>query len=261
MRPANPARARIRSLVALVALGLVIGCGSPSPSVDGSAASSPAGSGAVSGELELRYTCGTFAFDPAFLNREGNAEAGADPIAGALRAHLARPGLDFDWLPDTGWVLVGSDDHRAELVTRDPAGSLMNVFLENGPTGWTVTGWGGCEPSLVLPPGLNRANWRPDLEAGLPDARTVRLKILVTERECASGQSSEGRIVGPVLLFDADRVLVAFGARRLPGDFQNCQGNPPTPMLLDLGQALGDRLLIDAGHLPFVDVREVDPDF
>ena len=240
-------------MIVVALIGVAMGCEGP--------ASSPSGSGTASPELQLRYACGTFAFDPAFLNRGGNAEQGADPIAVALRAHLARPGQDFDSLPDTGWVLVGSDDRRAELITRDQAGSLLNVFLENSPTGWTVTGWGGCEPSLALPPGLNRADWRPDPEAGLPDAGTVRLKIVVTERECASGQSSEGRIVGPLLLFDGDRVLVAFGVRRLPGDVQTCQGNPPTPMLLDLGQALGDRLLIDAGHLPFVDVREVDPDF
>lgn len=209
---------------------------------------------------ELRYTCGTFGFDPAFLNRAGNAEQGADPIAAALRAHLAISGPDFDWLPDTGWVLVGADDRRAELITRDQAGSLLNVFLENGGAGWTVTGWGGCEPSLALPPGLNRADWIPDPEDPAPNAGTRAFMALVRERECASGQSSEGRVVGPVLQFDADRVLVAFGVRALPGGVQTCQGNPSTPMIVDLGQALGDRELIVAGHLPFVDVRDVAPD-
>lgn len=251
-------RGAIGSLIVRALVCVAIGCGGPSPSVDGSVASSPVGSGAISGELELRYTCGTFGFDPALLAEAGNAEQGADPIAAALRAHLETPGLDFEWLPDTGWVLVGSDDRKADLIARDGVGSLASVSLENGPDGWRVSGWGECGPSLALPPGLNSASWVPDPEDPMPNAATRAFMALVTERECASGQPSVGRVVGPVLLVDAERVLVAFAVRALPGGFQTCQGNPSTPVHIDLGQPLGDRELVDAGHLPFVDVREVD---
>ena len=84
--------ASARSLIVVALIGVAMGCEGP--------ASSPSGSGTASPELQLRYACGTFAFDPAFLNRGGNAEQGADPIAVALRAHLARPGQDFDSLPE-----------------------------------------------------------------------------------------------------------------------------------------------------------------
>ncbi len=259
MRLASTTRRAIRSLVVLALIGEVIGCGGPSPSVDGSPTSSPAGSAAVVGELELRYTCGTFGFDPAFLNQEGNAEQGADPIAEALRVHLAMPGPDFDILPDTGWLLVGVDDRAAELIARDRLGSLMSISVTNGETGWRVTGWGNCGPALILPPGLNGARWLPDPEGQVPDAATRAFTALVTENECASGQPSVGRVVGPVISVDAERVLVAFAVRALPAGAQTCQGNPSTPVLIDLGRALGDRVLIDAGHLPFEDVREADP--
>ncbi len=248
-------------MIVLALVGMVTGCGGPPPSVDGSPTTSPAGSAAVVGDLELRYTCGTFGFDPAFLNRPGSAELGEDPIAGALREHLSMPGPDFDILPDTGWLLAGADDRLAELIARDRLGSLMSISVANGETGWRVSGWGECGPALVLPPGLNGARWLPDPKHPLPAVATRAFTALVKESACASGQTSVGRVIGPVISVDAEQVLVAFAVRQLPDGFQTCQGNPSTPVLVDLGQPLGDRALIDAGHLPFEDVREPDPAF
>lgn len=135
----------------------------------------------------------------------------------------------------------------------------MSVSLSNGAEGWKVDGWGDCRLSLVLPPGIGLAEWLPDPDGPTPDAATRAFTALVTERSCASGQPSVGRVVGPAVRREEGRVLVVFGVRPLPGGIQTCQGNPPTPVVIDLGQPLGDRELVDAGQFPYVDVRSVDP--
>jgi hypothetical protein len=113
-----------RSLLVGVALIVVTaGCGSPTPSGNGSSGRPP--------ELvadALRYSCGSFPFDPSLLQHAGNAEQGPDPIATALRLHLAKPGVDFETLPDTGWTLVGADAEHAELIAHAAHG-LMYVSV------------------------------------------------------------------------------------------------------------------------------------
>jgi hypothetical protein len=51
-------------------------------------------------------------------------------------------------------------------------------------------------------------------------------------------------------------VLVVFAVRPLPGLTFTCQGNPSTRVPVDLGEALGDRQLLDGGQLPFGDPLE-----
>lgn len=236
----------------LVLAVVVAACGAPAPSGGGQPTGQPVG-------LELRYTCGTFAFEPSFFQQVGRAEQGPGPIAAALRAHLAQSGPDFDFLPDSGWVLAGADATRAEMIAHRADGSLVSVSLENGPNGWRVSGWGDCQPQLRMPPNLGEASWTLDPEEPVPDPRTRIFTALVTERDCASGRPSVGRVVGPLVLLTADRVFVAFGVTPLGDGMHTCQGNPSTPTVVDLGEPLGNRLLIDASSLPHVDVREVDP--
>jgi hypothetical protein len=103
--------------------------------------------------------------------------------------------------------------------------------------------------SLLQPvvPG-NPATWTfaPDQEIG---PETTEFVAMVTERECASGQSSEGRIVGPMVDAYDDRVVVTFEVRPL-GGAQECPGNPPTAVTVPLGQPLGNRALVDGGREP-----------
>ena len=80
---------------------------------------------------------------------------------------------------------------------------------------------------------------------------TTEFVAMVTELACASGQSSEGRIIGPQLEhFVNERTLtVTFQVRSLDG-VQACPGNPPTPVRVVLGEPLGDRRLLDGGREP-----------
>ena len=102
----------------------------------------------------------------------------------------------------------------------------------------------------VVPPGVEDgpATWAHDPAAEI-GPETVEFTAWVTERACASGRSSEGRIVGPSVTIDDDAVVVTFRVRPLLGG-QDCQGNPPTPVTVRLSEPLGERRLIDGGREP-----------
>ena len=199
-------------------------------------------------QRDLRYTCGSFPFDAGALDRAANDELDDTPIAAALRAHLALGGPDIDFLPDEGWRLTGMDGTSAEFVARDAGGTKV-VEVANDGGGWRVTGWGECRPRRALPGGLGDADWvlAPGQPAIGPDTR--QFDALVTERNCASGKSSEGRIAGPDLFQVGGDVLVTFAVRPLPGG-GTCPSNPATMVTVDLGEPLGDRRLLDGGSLP-----------
>jgi len=244
MRPDLRATRRraVPALVDLVGALLLAGCGLL-PSVPHEGLSMGAG--------PLQYTCGRFPFGAEILGRGDTDEAGADPASTALRHHLAKTGPDIDVLPDHGWTMVGTDADGAEFVTEDGDLGMKVVTLHSADVGpWIVTGWGDCRPQRVLPAGLGEASWTLDPAEPPPDAATQTFTALVTERDCASGQSSVGRVVGPDILELGNEVLVTFAVRPLAGDAQTCQGNPVTRVLVDLGSPLGDRQLLDGGTLP-----------
>ena len=90
------------------------------------------------------------------------------------------------------------------------------------------------------------AAWRVQ---GTLDPAATRLPLLVQERECASGQSAEGRIERPDVEYRSDAVIVTVRVRDLGGD-QDCPGNPDTPFVLRLDEPVGDRELLDGGKRP-----------
>ena len=168
--------------------------------------------------VDLRYVCGTFPFKPDLLTAgAGTAELEATPLAEALRTHLAMPGPDIDFLPDSGWHLVGMDLQNAELLTVAGELGMITVGLSNTGNGWKVTGWGDCQPRVVLPPGLASAEWAFDPDKRLPDADDRTFDALVTEMACNSGEPADGRIVGPQLVKSADTILVIFAVRPARG--------------------------------------------
>jgi hypothetical protein len=241
----------VRVVAVVAVLALLAGCGS-SPVASADASPTPDAVGVD----DLRFSCGTFPFSAEILAAPGrHDEDAANPAAEVLRRQLAQPGPDFDFLPDDGWTLVGMNDRLAEFVIVGGDLGMKSVSIENVGGQWQVSGWGDCRPMIVLGAGLNEAEWRwggPDIPG--PDTRTF--DALVTERSCASGQSSEGRVVGPQIVRTDEMVLVVFAVRPLPGLTFTCQGNPSTRVPVDLGEALGDRQLLDGGRLPFGDPLE-----
>lgn len=87
----------------------------------------------------------------------------------------------------------------------------------------------------------------PDAQIG---PETTAFAALVMEVNCASGQSSQDRIVGPEISYAADQVVVTFAVRPLPEEVQDCQGNPATAVTVTLKEPLGERRLVDGGADP-----------
>jgi hypothetical protein len=79
---------------------------------------------------------------------------------------------------------------------------------------------------------------------------TTSFTAWVTETGCASGQSSADRIVGPDIDVTPDTVVVTFRVLAPPGAAQECPGNPPTRVVVDFPEPLGDRTLLDGGREP-----------
>lgn len=108
---------------------------------------------------------------------------------------------------------------------------------------------GACAAAVWFsfgPGASSGATWRVD---GTLDRDSTRLPLLVTERECASGRSAEGRIQQPDVDYTRDAVVITVRVERRSGD-QDCQGNPETPYLLELDEPVGDRRLLDGGTSP-----------
>jgi hypothetical protein len=77
----------------------------------------------------------------------------------------------------------------------------------------------------------------------------MTLRILVRERQCASGMSALGRVEPVELYADASVVTLAVFVTPLPGD-QECPQNPEAAVIVDLPDAIGTRPLVDAGSYP-----------
>ena len=237
---------RLAPLIAAFVLALTtIACAETSPPNG----STPSESPAAVDPFALRYTCGTFPFGPELLTAApGVDEQAANPAAAALRAHLAGAGPDIDFLPDRGWHMTGMDARLAEFVTVGGDLGMKSVSVENGATGWKVSGWGDCQPRIELPVGLGAAEWAFDPVQPKPGPATQVFDAMVTELSCNSGQPADGRIVGPQVIKSADKVLLIFAVRPRPGA-QDCPSNPATRVTVDLGEPLGPRQLLDGGRL------------
>lgn len=217
------------------------------------------------GEADLgdtRYSCSEQAgFLPGLLDQPANAELEDHPSAAALRAAIAEVGPDIDMLPAAGYWLANRDDRVAEYLARDPAGAendFVFASMENQGAGWKNGGWGGCRPEIVLE-GLNLATWVLDPDAPAPDAAATTFAALVTERTCTSGQAMGARLQAPSITYGQESVLVVFAARPLEGDAFNCPSNPPTRVVVQLSEPLGERHLLDAGFFP--PAEPVAPEF
>lgn len=196
-------------------------------------------------------SCGGPAFPLSLLDEPGRAETLDDPAAEALRRHLASPGPDFDWLPDTGWYEVARTDVEVSYIAEgapgaDPQYVGVTAVLEGD--AWHVPSWGQCRLQAALEPGLGLATFRVAPNAELaPELNEI--PVLVHERGCNSGQDARGRIVEPRIILGAEAVTVVFAVRPREGE-HTCPGNPETPYLLVLPEPIGNRTLFDGSEIP-----------
>ena len=202
----------------------------------------------------LRYSCDEdVTFPPEALEGAAGAEHANDPAAEALRAHVGGAmGLETESLPKAGWRLAARSDDSALYLAPDPSveAGWVSVTARRGDDGrWSVTGWGGCQPQVAFD-GLGIGTWQLDPIAPPPNVETTVLSVLVTERACASGRTSAGRIMPPLVIERPDAVVVIFAIRPIVAHSATCPGNPAVPTTVALPASLGDRRLLDGAFLP-----------
>lgn len=99
------------------------------------------------------------------------------------------------------------------------------------------------------------------LPAGyVPDPTSSTVTVMVQELGCDSG--APPRIVRPRVDLDETTATIAVSTRARWELSGSCLGEAPTPLTVDLGEPLGDRVLVDAhGHLDdtWVPVEVRDP--
>ena len=247
----------------LVAL-LLTGCGrgaSTSTSTLGST-----GSEQAQGKGSATVACGGTVYD-------ADALADAPPVSslpkGPAEAVDDAGAPAFDLAQD--WNVVHQDATRVDLV-RELQEPLDNgdgdvrthesrtleriTGASNVPEGtWLLTSAGSCVQRLVGDDGLGAADVTL---ADTPAQEKTSLDLLVREQDCASGRNAEGRI-DVQLEETAEQVLLRVGVERLDGD-QSCQGNPATPLTVELADPLGDRSVVDSSVVPARPVTVGDPE-
>jgi hypothetical protein len=103
------------------------------------------------------------------------------------------------------------------------------------------------DPEAEIEGRVGPASWWVDPGAGPLDPASTTIPALIRERDCASGQSPEGRVAGPVVFASADAFLVNIWVRIAPGD---CPSNPEFPIEISLPEPLGERQLLDGSEIP-----------
>lgn len=272
MQAAARAVARSASPITLAIALLLAACSqqaSPLPAVSGSP--SPAGTGSAPSDADqsdvpttapsidpalaagLSVTCGDDrAFPAGSVLDQAGSENELDPASLALRQILTGPdgaGLN---LPSAGWHRVIRTATEALFVAPAllPADSpWVMVSLMNAAGTWTYDSAGACQMTVALAKGIGPATWWLDPAAGKPPADATSVAAIVLERSCASGASADGRVLPPVIRSGETAISVLVAIRHRPGD-QDCPGNPPLAIRLDLGEAIGSRTLLDGGEFP-----------
>jgi len=235
--------------------------GSPSPVGTGSAPSDagqsdvPTTAPSIDPALAagLSVTCGDDrAFPAESVLDQAGSENELDPASLALRQILTGPdgaGLN---LPPAGWHRVIRTSTEALFVAPAllPADSQwVMVSLMNAAGTWTYDSAGACQMTVALAKGIGPATWWLDPAADRPPADATSVAAIVLELSCASGASADGRVLPPVIRSGASAISVLVAIRRRPGD-QDCPGNPPLAIRLDLGETIGSRALLDGGQFP-----------
>lgn len=96
---------------------------------------------------------------------------------------------------------------------------------------------------LVLYSCASPAQLAPWELQALPDPSDTQLHLLATEQVCASGRRADDRVSYELVETSVD-VTITVTIVELGGN-QECPGNPPTPLTVDLAEPWAGRILID----------------
>ena len=108
--------------------------------------------------------------------------------------------------------------------------------------------WGECRIELTAP-GYLPAHFVLDPERE-PDPADTSIAVVAIEGSCASGISPGGRDVESILVAEDEASVSVVVLVEAPTGDQTCPSNPPIPLEISLGSALGDRKVYDGGVQP-----------
>ena len=202
----------------------------------------------------LGLTCGdNNVFHPSLLAVPGHAQNDPDPAAAALRAEITASAPELG-IPRDGWVRVAQLADKVQFVAPNIAHDgwvVVGVAMRNGR--WELDLKGDCQPEVVLPVGVSRAEWRLDPAFPPPAAGDRQIHVLINELACAGGQSPEGRVLPPIVAPSQTAMTIAILVTTIGGD---CPSNPDFALTIDLPEPLGGRALLDGAVFPPIDVTK-----
>ena len=203
----------------------------------------------VAGEGVLVTRCGG-AFFPL-----GTTAPIGDPVDEEAKRAFDEAGeaVAEEWFAGAGfgsgwtWVVVSRDQTRIVFAGQGPLGFAYAEIEKEGDR-WDAAGWGTCHFLNVSEvPGFSAGAWVTDPDVA-PDPTSSTLHVLVMERECANGEPPVDREVSPAVFPTEDTIRIVVLIEYVQGG-ATCPGNPWFATTFDLGEPLGDRVLID-GHVP-----------
>ena len=169
----------------------------------------------------------------------------ADPggVAEAIETFLNNEEGEF-W-PQEDWRILHETDLEVSLVNQTASGELAFMTVANDGGGWNWTGasinGSPCQLQYTTPPALNSVEWSLDPAAPAIAPDTTTIEVLISERECVSGQEIGDRLLGPQIVMTETAVMIAFAAKPPEGDAFNCQGNPEIAYTIELPEPVGER--------------------
>jgi hypothetical protein len=222
----------------ILAAALLAGC-SAAPSVTPSDTPQPP---AVLG-AGLPYECDGAPFDVRVLSGPAGVETGDDPAAAGLRALLR---IDPS-MPAAGWRVAYRTALEAEFLAPKDGVSFGYVVVEpDDSTGWRAQRWGFCE-LVFAAHGDTTAEWA--LAPGAKPGPADRVIPVVIVDRCQSEQVDR-RIRTPIVQATSDAILVIVTLRPGIDSGDVCDAFPPYATSIELPEAIGNRVLLDAGHWP-----------
>jgi hypothetical protein len=233
-------RDSVARMVAVATLTLMAGCGSSGSDV----AMTPP-------DTTPMLRCGSQPFPLTALDNPSGAEHGTDPSDLALAAWLGHQEPSID-APLTGWRRIRLDGDTAEYTTfgSDTPKGVSLSFERHGDM-WKWSGSSGCGPAGVVVPGTAETRWSLDPDFPPPAPTDTIVHVLVNRTACNDGrQVTPDEVHPPVITATAGEVVVLFTSDPVSPGMHTCPGPMGTPLMLDLGEPLGARSLLDGGSYP-----------
>jgi len=144
------------------------------------------------------------------------------------------------------WGVDGNTIHLLGSPVSGGVDGYAYATLEKVDGEWVPVGFGQCHWQPVAPDGFGLATW----ELAEPsEPASHRVSVLANEVNCASGLPPDGREVLPVVIGDDAAVTITVLVESVVGGAE-CPSNPDFELQVDLGGALGGRILLDGSQVP-----------